>query len=218
VRWERKSPSAGRQHPARAMRRVDPLLRRLSWLRIIRPHGRACITPPRMWVTVVFFVTLGGPSQFPSADQFVVTMKTRTRDLFDLEKRRPEWAAEVEKRIHETLRGDFVSVFPDKKFEVESECRTSTCIVKIAFPSDLSESERQVALSIPQFASLGSSVEISGSGNTLSFEMTISKDRRNLEEFDRTMMEKREEIFTKISATDPSACLSSQSAAGALSV
>ena len=142
------------------------------------------------------------PNYDPTA--LLVARNMRAAELFKAEKRNPGWAPLVERRIDQTLGNDFSSVFPGMAFDIKSECASSTCMVQVNMPAGMSEAARMVTALIPQWANLGTSVEVEGSGDSLHFGMTISKDWRDLAEFDRSMAQRRNEIVRKIQEMDRS--------------
>jgi hypothetical protein len=56
-------------------------------------------------------------------------------------------------------------------------------------------------------------VDLVASGNTLTFGMTIEKGRRDLNAFDRSMAERREDVHARIRAGDPSKIVTAVDAA-----
>ena len=140
------------------------------------------------------------PDYDPSALMFV--NKTPAAELFRLESRKLEWAPEMERRIERTLRADFSAVLPDRALPMRVECRTSSCLVEIDASVGLSDAESTILEIIPQWAGLGSAVQIARSRHTLSVAMTISRERRDLVEFDRTTTRSRAEKYDRMRSAD----------------
>ena len=140
------------------------------------------------------------PHYDPSA--LVMAMNMRAADLFKAEPRDPRWAPALERRIEEVLTNDFSSVFPGQSFGVKSRCASSTCMIEVELPPEISQAERLAAVILPQWASLGTSVEMEASVDKLHFGMTFSKDRHALAEFERSMIEERNGIVRKLQGSD----------------
>jgi hypothetical protein len=125
----------------------------------------------------------------------------RASELFARETRVDSWARVVEQKINVTLAHDYAVMLPDRTFDVTAECRTSTCMVKIVIPPNLSVAETMAIQGIPQWAGLGSGVQGQGiKDGILTMAYTISKERRDQAEFDRTLAANREQLADKIRA------------------
>ena len=121
--------------------------------------------------------------------------------LFEREKRDPIWAPAVESRIRDTLRHDFSACFPNREPTVKQECRSSTCIVTLEMPESYSAADKELAEVIPRLAQLASGSRGERSGNTVTYGMTIARDRRDLDQYDAQMKAGRRRIFDMFQKT-----------------
>jgi hypothetical protein len=135
----------------------------------------------------------------PNYDPYLLTpeMNMRAQTLFEREGRDPIWAPAIERRIAETLHRDFAVCLPNREPLVQ-ECRSSTCLVTVEVPDGLSPIQKQLAFVMPQLARLGSSVEPNRIGNTITFAMTIARDRRDLDQFEAQMTAGRRRLIESI--------------------
>ena len=136
----------------------------------------------------------------PDYDPYVLVraLNMDAKTLFEQEKRDPIWAPAVETRINKALRGDFGTCFPSREPVVKQECRLSTCIATVEVPDDFSAVDRELASAISQWAQVASSVGTHRAGNTMTFAMTIARDRRDLDQLDTKMREDRRKLLDDI--------------------